>query len=219
MELKRNLAAMAVVCAVLAGFAGESRGQLLSGPGAPTARTSGPLSLEQRVAQAERLIKLGRWEQAIPAIEALIEKAPAMTAASLSLSTCYIKLERFDDAFRLLAPILIEHPEHPFVLNNIAWVRLQSKTASIRNPTISVELSRRAVLGAPRRANIWGTLAEGYLATGNPKDALNAAEVGRWAAMQDAESDVLEFEDLVARCERELGKASSGGSTDSSSTE
>ena len=219
MELKRNLAAMAVVCVVLAGLAGESQGQLLSGPGAPTARPSGPLSLEQRVAQAERLMKLGRWEQAITAIEVLIAKAPTMTGASLSLSTCYIKLERFDDAFRLLAPILIENPEHPFVLNNTAWVRLKSKTAGIRNPSISVQLSRRAVLGAPTRANIWGTLAEGYLATGSPKDARQAAEIGRWAAMQGADSDVLEFDDLMARCDRELGKVGSGGSTDSSSTE
>ena len=219
----RAVALTGVACLVVGGS--SVCAQLLSGPGpgpgsggqgvSPRPVKKGPLTVQERVAIAERLMRQGKWDRAALAIEDIRKLAPEMEGAGLSLSTCYIKLERYDEAFALLSPILQQMPNHPFVLNNTAWVRLQSKTPDVHNPAIAVMLARRAVLGAPNRANIWGTLAEGYLALSEPEVqlALDAASIGLNISRLDANADSLEFEDLIRRAERLGGKREASLST------
>ena len=236
----QRVASLGVTCLVLSGVSLQA--QLLSGPGpgsgsssdsgagsakraiAPRPVKKGPLTIQDKVAIAERLMRQGKWERAAEVIEDIQKEAPGMEGADLTLSTCYIKLERYDDAFALLSPILQKLPEHPFVLNNTAWVRLQSKTPGVHDPEIAVILARRAVLASPSRANIWGTLAEGYLALSEPKvqKAMDAASVGLTLSRLDMNADSLEFEDLIQRAERLGGKrpdAPTAGASDASDSE
>jgi predicted Zn-dependent protease len=166
-------------------------------PGAPTA-----VSLE---AKGEQQILQGRWLEAIETLQQAMKLDPARLGPRFGLATCYIRLERYEDALLLLSPVYEQLPENPFVLNNLAWIHLHAHDPKVRNLDMALKYARHALVNSPNDPNIWGTMAEIYLASGKAKEALRMAEIGLATAQAQDLGEVLEFEELINRCHKELG--------------
>ena len=169
---------------------------------APAPSTPTAASLEKK---GEQQILQGRWQEAIVTLQEAMKLDPSRLGPRFGLATCYIRLERYEEALLLLRPVYEQLPDNPFVLNNMAWIYLHAHDPKVRDIPQSIVFARRALLNSPNDPNIWGTLAECYLAGGDTKLALRMAKIGLATAQKQNLGDVLEFEELIDRCHKELG--------------
>jgi WD40 repeat protein/tetratricopeptide (TPR) repeat protein len=90
----------------------------------------------------------------------------------------------------------------PALANNFAWVLARSPELAQRDPSLAVELAKRATEQAPRNGDYWNTLAVAHYRAGKWASAMQALEES-----QRLEPDRnLGFNDFVmAMCHHQLG--------------
>jgi len=94
------------------------------------------------------------------------------------LASVQIKLNKYDEAVRLLEALLKKKPDDYRLLNNLSWLLSTASDEKFRNPERALELARNAILLAPGDYHIWSTLAEAHYANGNFSQAIKVIQQG-----------------------------------------
>lgn len=131
-----------------------------------------------------------------------IERDPQNSAARAALAQA-VRLRPDEIAFRTLFALALQQngqpvtavaqyrealcrqPDHPELLNNLAWLLATSPDDAVRDGTEAVRLAERACdLTDRREPQLLGTLAAAYAEAGRFEDALRVAESARTLAVQ-----------------------------------
>lgn len=81
--------------------------------------------------------------------------------------------------------LLYRQPDHPQLLNNLAWLLATSPDDAVRDGAEAVRLAERACeLTGQRELQLLGTLAAAYAEAGRFEESLRAAETARTLALQ-----------------------------------
>src|SRR5262249_48142916 len=72
--------------------------------------------------------------------------------------------------------LLTERPDHPGVLNDLAWFLVTCPDPEVRNPSRATELAKRAVSLAPKVGTYWNTLGAAHYRAGDDRAPLAALE-------------------------------------------
>jgi eukaryotic-like serine/threonine-protein kinase len=78
-----------------------------------------------------------------------------------------------DQVYRKVLDLKLEDPQSQ---NDLAWLLTTSPDPQFRDPSRAVELAKKAVVLAPKRANFWNTLGAAHYCAGNWNDAVTALE-------------------------------------------
>ena len=108
---------------------------------------------------------------ALAAFQSAATKDPRRADASWRMSHCLAIQERIPEALHALDRALALAPTDPRILNTLAVV--QMKSGNVRS---AMETAKRAVLQAPRVADVWDTLGSAYLQSGDRERARLAYE-------------------------------------------
>jgi tetratricopeptide (TPR) repeat protein len=159
-----------------------------------------PPAIDELFNKAQVLQKEQQWSGAADIYRRILSRESTNESALFGLGTVYIQLDDFKQAAPLLEQVRRKMPDHPAVLNNLAWIYARSADPALRDPATALRYARQAVVTAPSDYNFWNTLAEAYFAAG---DFMRAARVGRQAlqlAKVNGESDPKTTRDLLERC-------------------
>ena len=194
------------------GGSGASSQELGKAVAAPAATNAAPAAddLQGLIASGYGKIDARKWADAAEALEGARKLAPSNEVVRFGLSTAYIKLNRFKDALAILDGLLKDFPDNPSVKNNIAWILAKSGDPAVRNLPKAIAYAQEALLAAPRDYNVWGTLAEAYLAVGRPERAVRVAKAAWQLSLAAGEPDGKEFLDLYQRCRVAAGERDPG---------
>lgn len=150
----------------------------------------------------DRLMKEKRYEDAIREAREIIRRDPNNIPARYISAVALFSIKRYDAARTILEHLLDRFPQHPFILNNLAWLYSTAEDPKIRQPERALELARRAIVLLPDVPQVWSTLAEAYYSNRQYERAFRAAE----QALRLAQETNLPFEQVatyqeqVAKC-------------------
>lgn len=147
---------------------------------------------DPRLSKLAALYEQNRLEELVIESREIIRADPANLPARYYAATALISLRRYEAARTLLEQLLELHPQHPALLNNLAWLYAAATDPAIRQPQRALELARRAVVIEPNSFHIWNTLSEAYFVNRDFERALRAAEEAlRLAEQQKAPADLI----------------------------
>ena len=163
---------------------------------APRPRVDPDLDLALRFMQEERHL------DALSMLREVVRREPDNLQARFVAATALIKLKRYDAARTLLEQLLEKQPQHPGLLNNLAWLYATATDPAARRTEEAVELARRALVIEGGDYHIWSTMAEAYFADRQFPRALRAAEEAlRLAREKQAPArQLILYEQQVAKC-------------------
>lgn len=127
-----------------------------------------PESAEVALGLAAAEALAGDVAGALARYERLREKYPTEVRAHLQAAALLDEKGNTAEALALYESALKLDPNQPLVLNNLAWLLLKAKT----NPQRALELAQRAKQFTRQSAEVDGTLAQAYAATGLHRNAL-----------------------------------------------
>ncbi len=105
----------------------------------------------------------GEWAAAATDFEAVLQTEPHAPDAVLNVALAYWRLERRDDARRVLADFLRAQPNHIPALNRLAaftWAAAETTPDSARLRAAAAELCRRSLALDPRQPEMQSLLAD-----------------------------------------------------------
>lgn len=152
--------------------------------------------------ELDRLMNEKRYEDAIREAREIIRRDPNNIPARYISAVALLSIKRYDAARTILEHLLERFPQHPFILNNLAWLYSTAEDPKIRQPERALELARRAIVLLPDVPQVWSTLAEAYYSNRQYERAFRAAE----QALRLAQETNLPFEQVatyqeqVAKC-------------------
>ncbi len=133
--------------------------------------------------QARAAMVLERSEQPGPAAEryaAVLAAHPQATWALLRQAIALTHAGREADTIPLYEALLKQNPNHPMILNNLAWIYLTHPDPAQRRPERALKLAEQAV-AQEGSIDHWDTLAEAWFQNG---EASKAIEVLRQAVRE-----------------------------------
>jgi tetratricopeptide (TPR) repeat protein len=104
-------------------------------------------------------LEVGECVSAIELFEKALKLEPNDVEAKFSLASAMMGQHRYEEAIRLLQPIMVKHPANPTIKNNLAWCYLKSRDTKVKNVQRALDLSREAVFMVQNNYNLWHTLA------------------------------------------------------------
>lgn len=182
-------------------------GALLAAEEGEGGRAPDKAEVRTLVNSGRELLGARKTTEAIAVLEKAVRVGPESQEAGFLLAAAYIEAGRYEEAGPILESLLNALPDNPMVKNNLAWVYVKSKDASVRNPAKAVTLARAAVLDAPSDYLIWNTLAEAYYADGRYDRALRAAESALRLNILAGVTNTVACQELVSRCRKAAGDA------------
>lgn len=128
---------------------------------------------EARNNLAGALFKLGSPVEAIAQCELAIKMKPDYADAHSNLAAVLVHQNRFQEAATHYETALKLNPKDADVCNNYAWLLATCPEESVRNGSLSMELSQKAIAlkGSPD-PGVMDTLAAGYAETGQFQEAI-----------------------------------------------
>ena len=140
------------------------------------------------------LVDRGRIEAGKPLLERAIQLQPQYPEPLGSMADLLDGQGKYAEAIAFYRAALKANPDHPGVLNNLAWLRASCPDPSFRNGPEAVRLARRACeLTGYGKPLFVGTLAAAQAEAGDFQGAIATAE--RAAALATA----LRLEDIAAK--------------------
>lgn len=118
------------------------------------------------------------------ALEQQVAREPQNVSLRVNLAALYQQNGESAKAMAMYEQILRIMPEHPTVLNNLAWLLVTASEPDIRDPARGLALARRAV-SHQKNAVFLDTLAEAYWVNGDRRRALEAIGEALEMATQD----------------------------------
>lgn len=156
--------------------------------------------LDQLFACVQELQADRQWNEAVAVFQRILAIDGTNESALFGLGTVHIQLGDFKAALPLLEQVRRRQPDHPSVLNNLAWIHARSADPAIRDPAKALRYARQAVVTMPSDQNFWNTLAEAYFAAGDFDRALRVAKQSLRLARVNGETDLQAALELVERC-------------------
>lgn len=155
--------------------------------------------------EMETVIRLAgerNYEAALEQARAILRKNPDHAAARFMEGAALMALDRHKEALIVWQDLYERDPDHPAVLNNLAWLYATADDPALRNPEKAVELARRAALADPGHPAIWSTLAQAYYVNRDFDRALTAARKALSLAQEmNASVDTLaRYHEQVITC-------------------
>jgi hypothetical protein len=129
-------------------------------------------TLVSQVTLAQRLIELGRYEEAIPHLQAALKTEPEHAPALYSLAVCHKEMGNADRAVPLLQGLLSRDPRWS---NYVGWRLLIEARLLAGDPAGSLDACRELVRLAPTLEHTC-LLAEHLLAGGRTEEARGVLE-------------------------------------------
>ncbi len=111
---------------------------------------------------AQELIQAGRYDEALPELEAAVKAQPELTMAQFLLGELYVEKERYAEAVGPLEKVLQTRPNMSEAQNDLAVALLKTDRAQDALPHI-----KKAVELEPRRGMFQVNLGATYLALGD----------------------------------------------------
>ena len=122
------------------------------------------------------LYRLGRADEAAVELQKAMHTEPEPADVRYSLGVILYEHGRIAEAIAQWEELIRLQPENVPALNQLAWVRATSRTASVRDGAAAVELARRAVkLTDHGQPAIVDTLAAAYAEAGRFAEAVETA--------------------------------------------
>ena len=185
--------------------AGDEAGiaELLDEVGRLAAQLPAPANrVDPEMERALAALSEGRPLESLAVLREIIRKEPDHAQARFIAATALIHLKRYDAARTLLEQLLEKHPQHPGLLNNLAWLYATATDPAARRAKDAVELARRALVIDGGDFHIWSTMAEAYFADRQFARALRAAEEAlRLSREKRAPArQIITYEQQVAKC-------------------
>lgn len=155
--------------------------------------------------EMETVIRLAgerKFEAALEQARAILRQNPDHAAARFMEGVALLGLDRHKEALPVWEALYERDPDHPAVLNNLAWLYATADDPALRNPEKAVELARRAALADPGHPAIWSTLAQAYYVNRDFDRALTAARKALSLAQEmNAPVDTLSrYHEQVTTC-------------------
>lgn len=149
-----------------------------------------------------RLMNEKRYEDAIREAREIIRKDPNNIPARYMSAVALLTIKRYEAARIIFEQLLEKFPQHPFLLNNLAWLYSTAEDPNLRQPERALELARRAIMILPDVPQVWSTLSEAYYVNRQFDRALRAAEQAlRLAQEVNAPFEqIATYEEQVAKC-------------------
>lgn len=144
----------------------------------------------------------GEYPEAERAYVRALENDPGNPGILASLSTLYIRMERYKEAAGILEDLAARFPESPVVHNNLAWI--YSTGGAMKNAKLAVRHAHEALLSNPLEASLWNTLAEAYYVSGQYDKARRACDyaIELLRLQGAAEATVTDYEKQRAKIQR-----------------
>ena len=164
------------------------------------ATASGSATIEELFARVQTLQSEAKWTAAVDTYRQILSREPTNESALFGLGTVYIQLDDFKQAAPLLEQVRRKMPDHPSVLNNLAWIYARSGDPALRDPATALRYARQAVVTTPSDLNFLNTLAEAYFAGGDFSRAARLARQIVHMAKANGDLDPKAARELLARC-------------------
>lgn len=158
--------------------------------------------LEPEVRKAVDLLQQRRYLESLAILREVIRRQPDHARARFVAANALIGVHRYDSARILLEQMLEKHPDHPGLLNNLAWLYATAESPDVRKPERAVALARRALMFEPNDYHIWSTMAEAHFANRDYVRSVRAAEEAlRLSREQNAPAvQIATYEEQVSKC-------------------
>ncbi len=141
---------------------------------AEAAVSDGPLPATVR--EAYSAFEIGDIQNSIRLFREVLEDNPGSRPALFGLGTVLLRMKEYDEAIRILEPMMEEYPEDFSIFNNLAWLYATATDPDINNPERALNLARKALMLAPRNFHVWNTLSEAHYVSGNYEKAFRIAQ-------------------------------------------
>lgn len=154
------------------------------------------------ITRAKSHAAVEEWDQAEALFRRVHERYPAEGYVQFALGTALIETRKHREAAELLAPLVHRFPNHPSLLNNLAWLYGKSEDEGVKNLDRAIEYVQGALVAAPDSPLIWSTAAEIYYRKGNFRRALSMSGIAVELARSMRISNLSDFIELRERCAR-----------------
>jgi tetratricopeptide (TPR) repeat protein len=135
----------------------------------------------------------GQYAEAIEKYRAVLATQPRFAQAHFLLAHALQAQGKLPQAIAECRLTLEINPDHPPVLNDLAWTLATSADAATRNGAEAVRLAERACrLTKYREAQFVGTLAAAYAEAGRFQEAVAAAEKARDLAAHSGQTQIAQ---------------------------
>ena len=116
-------------------------------------------------------------DEAIAHFQQALRLQPNLAEAHNGLANALLRKGRVAEAVKHYEAAVTAVPNHPYLLNNLAWVLATCPDATIRNGTRAVEFAQKAAqLSGGKDPVLLGTLAAAYAETGQFTQAVATAQ-------------------------------------------
>jgi Flp pilus assembly protein TadD len=137
-------------------------------------------------------------DEAIAHFNEALKLQPNLAEAENGLANALLRKGRVADAVTHYQAAVSAVPNHPYLLNNLAWVLATCPDASVRNGARAVQLAQKAEqLSGGRDPVLLGTLAAAYAETGQFPQAVTTAR--RALELATAQTNTPQVEALSGR--------------------
>jgi Zn-dependent protease with chaperone function len=120
-------------------------------------------------------VQLWRSELEVKILEQGLKPGPERVELYAAYGGLLFEQKRYNEAEGIMRQALDEAPEHPELLNNLAWLYATSPPPYF-NPEEALELALRAAARSPESPHILDTLAEAYYVNGRYQEAIEAID-------------------------------------------
>jgi spermidine synthase len=146
-------------------------------------------------------MSLGRFDEAVEALDAAVRHAPEDPDVRYNLATALLRRGRAPAAIEMARAALATAPDDARISNFLAWILATTPAPELRNGAEAVRLAERAnALTGYADVNQLDTLAAAYAAAGRFDDAVRTARQALSRA-GPASAQAMALQDRLARYE------------------
>lgn len=154
------------------------------------------------ITRAKSHARAEEWEAAEALFRRAHERYPDEGYLQFALGTALIETRKHREAIDLLVPLVERFPDHPSLLNNLAWLFGKSEDKDVKDLERATRYAQAALVVASDSPLIWSTAAEIYYQRGDFKRALSMAGISVELARGLRIPNLTDFIDLRERCAR-----------------
>ncbi|MDA0323071.1 MAG: tetratricopeptide repeat protein [Verrucomicrobia bacterium] len=154
------------------------------------------------IARAKAHARVLEWDVAESLFRRAHEKYPEDGYLQFALGTALIETRKHREAVELLVPLVERFPNHPSLLNNLAWLFGKTEDEDIKDLMRASGYAQAALVASPDSPLIWSTATEIYYRRGEFKQALSMAGIALELARGLRIENISDFVDLQERCAR-----------------
>jgi predicted Zn-dependent protease len=154
------------------------------------------------IARAKVHARVLEWDVAESLFRRAHERYPEDGYIQFALGTALIETRKHREAVELLVPLVERFPNHPSLLNNLAWLFGKTEDEDVKDLKRASGYAQAALVASPDSPLIWSTATEIYYQRGEFNQALSMAGVAVGLARGLRIENISDFVDLQERCAR-----------------